>query len=192
MTMKFILASQSPRRKELLALANIPFEVIPSDAEEVLNPDLTPEQQVKALALLKATDLSGQYPERYIIGADTIVVLDNQILGKPVDEADAIQMLKSLRGKQHQVMTAVAIVNMEKKIKKVFINITDVTFYDLSDQWIADYVASGLPLDKAGSYGIQDAGFELVEKINGDYYSVMGLPIAQLKRVITELNIEKR
>ena len=187
--MKFVLASGSPRRKELLELANIPFEVIPSNAEEILNPDFPPEQQVKTLALLKATDISQQYPDRYIIGADTIVVFNQQILGKPVDKEDAVNTLKRLRGQQHQVMTAVAIVCTAENIAEVFINITAVTFYDLSDQWIADYVASGAPMDKAGSYGIQDAGFELVEQIHGDYYAVMGLPIAQLKRKIAELNL---
>ena len=190
--MKFILASQSPRRKELLKLANIQFEVIPSMAAEVLTPGLNPAEQVKELALLKANDLSRQYPERHIIGADTIVVLNNQILGKPVNQDDAIKMLQSLRGRKHQVMTAVAIVCAAQNVTEVLINITDVTFYDLSDEWIANYVASGAPLDKAGSYGIQDAGFELVKEIHGDYYAVMGLPIAQLKRIIDELNIEKR
>ena len=190
--MKFILASQSPRRKELLELADIPFEVIPSNLEEILNPDLSPEDQVKELALLKATDLSQQYPEHYIIGADTIVVLDNRILGKPVDEDDAINTLKSLRGKKHQVMTAVGLVCTVEKIREVFVNITDVTFYHMSDEWIEDYVASGVPMDKAGAYGIQDAGFELVQQIHGDYYSVMGLPIAQLKQKIAQLELEKR
>ena len=187
--MKFILASQSPRRKELLELASIPFEVIPSNAEEVLNSKLTPIEQVKELAFLKASDLSQQYPDRYVIGADTIVVLDNQILGKPVDEQDAIAMLKALRGQKHQVMTAVALVCAVEKIEKVFVNVTDVTFYHLSDEWIEGYVASGAPMDKAGSYGIQDAGFELAQRIHGDYYAVMGLPIAQLKRELAELGL---
>lgn len=189
--MKFILASNSPRRKELLEFAKIDFEVIPSTVEEGITPTLTPKQQVQELALLKANDIAQKFPERYVIGADTIVVLDNQILSKPVDQDDAICMLKSLRGKSHQVMTSVALVCAVKKFKKVFVNITDVTFYDLSDAWIADYVNSGAPLDKAGAYGIQDAGFELVQEIHGDYYAVMGLPIAQLKREIDELNIDK-
>ena len=189
--MKFILASQSPRRKELLKLAGINFITIPSNKEEIIDPLLSPENQVKALALMKAKHIATDYPDSCVLGSDTIVVLNGKILGKPANTEEAISMLKSLRANDHQVMTAVAIVYNDKQIEEVFINVTTVKFYDLPDEWIIEYVESGAPMDKAGSYGIQDAGFELVEKIDGDYYSVMGLPISQLKIKLRQLNLIK-
>lgn len=187
--MEFILASASPRRKELLELAGIAFRAVPSDVDELLDESLTPSEQVMDLAQQKARDLGEKFPDKLIIGADTIVVIAEKILGKPQNEADAVLMLKTLSGRKHQVMTAVCILGISKSIERVFVNCTDVSFYGMDEDWIWDYVKSGQPMDKAGSYGIQDKGFELVEKIEGDYYSVMGLPISQLKRELKALGL---
>ena len=187
--MGIILASQSPRRKELLELAEIKHRVIVSELEELLDEDLDVAGQVQDLAIQKACKVAELYPQETIIGADTIVVLDGKILGKPKDEEDAFNMLKALSGRKHQVMTGVSIINKEKELLTSFVNITDVEFYFVTDEWILNYIKSGEPMDKAGSYGIQGKGFELVKSISGDYYSVMGLPIAQLKRTLTHLDL---
>lgn len=186
--MEFVLASASPRRKELLQLLGIDFSIEPSDVDETLVKGLTPHQQVERLALKKAQALP--HADKTIIGSDTIVVQDGVILGKPVDEKDAIQMLKQLSGKSHQVMTAVAVINRALNIETSFVNVTDVHCHPVDQIWIQEYVKTGHPLDKAGSYGIQGKGFELVEKINGDFYSVMGLPIAQLARLLKSLSLK--
>jgi len=187
--MKFILASASPRRKELLEQAGIDFEVVVSDVDETLVDGLSPEKQVSRLATKKTLAVAEKHEEKTVIGADTIVVLGEDILGKPVDDKDAFETLKRLAGKDHQVMTAVTIVNKRKNILREFVNITKVRFFSLEDEWIHSYVKSKEPMDKAGSYGIQGLGFELVEKIEGDYYSVMGLPISQLKRELKNLGL---
>lgn len=187
--MGIILASQSPRRKELLELAEIKHRVIVSEVEELLDKDLDVAGQIQDLAIQKACKVAELYPQETIIGADTIVVLDGKILGKPKDEEDAFNMLKALSGRKHQVMTGVSIINKEKELLTSFVNITDVEFYFVTDEWILNYIKSGEPMDKAGSYGIQGKGFELVKSISGDYYSVMGLPIAQLKRTLTHLDL---
>ncbi|WP_235069437.1 nucleoside triphosphate pyrophosphatase [Turicibacter sp. TJ11] len=187
--MGIILASQSPRRKELLELAEIEHRIVVSEVEELLDKDLDVAGQVQDLAIQKACKVAELYPQETIIGADTIVVLDGKILGKPKDEQDAFNTLKALSGRIHQVMTGVSIINKEKELITSFVNITEVEFYFVTDEWILNYISSGEPMDKAGSYGIQGKGFELVKSISGDYYSVMGLPIAQLKRTLTHLNL---
>lgn len=187
--MGIILASQSPRRKELLDFSGIAHRVIVSQVEEVLDEDLDVAGQVQDLAIQKACAVAELYPQETIIGADTIVVLDGKILGKPKDERDAFNTLKSLSRRKHQVMTGVSIINKEKELLTSFVNITDVEFYCVTDEWILSYIKSGEPMDKAGSYGIQGKGFELVKSISGDYYSVMGLPIASLKRTLTHLGL---
>lgn len=185
--MKLILASASPRRKELMELAGLDFEVFVNAVDETLVDGLSPKKQVARLAMKKALVVGAIKKGHTIIGADTIVVFGNEILGKPKDEEDAFLTLKRLSGKVHEVMTAVAIINKEKNISIDFVNITKVSFYEMENSWLRTYVQSKEPLDKAGSYGIQGLGFELVEKIEGDYYSVMGLPIAQLKRMLKDL-----
>lgn len=187
--MGIILASQSPRRKELLELAGIEHQVVVSAVDEVLDEDLDVAGQVQDLAIQKACAVSQLHETETIIGADTIVVLDGKILGKPKTKEDAFNMLKNLSGRKHQVMTGVSIINKEKELLTSFVNITDVEFYYVTDEWILNYINSGEPMDKAGSYGIQGKGFELVKSISGDYYSVMGLPIAQLKRTLSHLKL---
>ena len=187
--MGIILASQSPRRKELLELAGIEHRVIVSQVDEILDEDLDVAGQVQDLAIQKACPVAELFPQETIIGADTIVVFGGKILGKPKNEEDAFNMLKSLSGRKHQVMTGVSIINKDKELLTSFVNITEVEFYYVTDEWILNYIKSGEPMDKAGSYGIQGKGFELVKSISGDYYSVMGLPIASLKRTLTHLGL---
>jgi len=187
--MGFVLASASPRRKELLELAGLDFKMVVSAVDESLVDKLSPTEQVARLAMKKAKAVAEAYHEETVIGADTIVVLDEEILGKPVDKDDAISMLSRLSGNWHEVLTAVAIVNTYRKITAVFVNVTKVKFYELGEEWLRAYVETGEPMDKAGSYGIQGLGFELVEKIEGDFYSVMGFPISQLKRELKKLGL---
>ncbi len=187
--MSIILASQSPRRKELLELANIDHTIVVSHVDEIIDEQLAAEDIVQDLAIQKATVVANDHTTKTVIGADTIVVCDGKILGKPQSEAEAFDMLKSLSGRTHQVMTGVSIINVEKELLTSFVNITDVEFYHVTDEWIKQYIATKEPMDKAGAYGIQGLGFELVRSISGDYYSVMGLPIAQLKRTLTHLNL---
>ena len=187
--MGIILASQSPRRTELLKLAEIEHRVIVHPIDEALNETLDITDQVQDLAIQKACEIAELYPHETIIGADTIVVLDNKILGKPKNKEHAFDMLKALSGRKHQVMTGVSIINKEKELLTSFINITEVEFFHVTDQWIQNYIDSKEPMDKAGAYGIQGKGFELVKSISGDYYSVMGLPIAQLKRTLSHLRL---
>lgn len=185
----FYLASQSPRRKELLTLAGLSFEVLVSGCDETVPDGFTAEQTVQHLANLKAEAvLQLCKPEDTVLAADTIVVIDGQILGKPKDKDDAFAMLRSLSGRTHTVMTGVCIANGSKR--KEFVSKTDVTFYELTDEEISTYIATGDPMDKAGGYGIQSKGVVLVEKINGDYSNVVGLPLAQCVRELCIFGIQ--
>ncbi|MGN7939656.1 Maf family protein [Virgibacillus sp. 6R] len=180
MNTNLILASASPRRKELLELLQIPFKVIPSEVEEKVDETLHPEEMVKLLAQQKAEYVAKSNQNAYVIGSDTLVVYDGQMLGKPVDKNHAIEILQKLSGKTHEVYTGVSII-YGSQIRS-FTEKTAVTFYPLSNKEIEDYVSTGEPMDKAGGYGIQGYGSLLVNKISGDYYAVVGLPIARLKR----------
>lgn len=175
-----ILASASPRRRELLTLAGVDFTVKTADVEEKTVPGLTPEDTVKQLAEIKATAVAEKNPSCTVIGADTVVASDGKILGKPKTCEEAYEMLKSLSGKTHHVYTGVCIV--KNKEKAVFAEETAVTFYELSDDEIYSYVDTGDCYDKAGAYGIQSGGCTLVKKIDGDYFNVVGLPVARLVR----------
>ena len=180
--MNIILASNSPRRKELLAREGVEFRVIPSNYNEIENFGLTPEKYVEFLAFNKAKSVFDQHGG-IVIGADTVVVLNGKILGKPTDEKDARLMLKALSASTHEVITGYSILSKERVIKGH--DITKVTFKPLSDKQIIDYVNTGSPLDKAGAYGIQDGDF-LVESIVGDYDNVVGLPVLKIKKLLTE------
>ena len=175
---KIILASASPRRKELMELAGYDFEVICADIVEVVPEEAMPQEVVMSLALQKAQAVAAEHKEAVVIGSDTVVALDGKILGKPHSEQEACEMLRSLSGRTHKVFTGVAIV-CGGKVKNFF-DETDVEFYSLGDDEIKKYVATGEPTDKAGAYGIQGKGSVLVKRINGDFFSVMGLPIAKL------------
>jgi septum formation protein len=177
-----ILASSSPRRKELLENLRLTFTVNSSEVDESFEPGLPPEEVVMQLAERKAQAIFGQHSSSFVIGADTIVVAGKEILGKPADEAQAIEMLKSLSGKHHDVYTGVSIMSPTSSSR--FYERTEVLFWELTDSEIEAYVKTGEPLDKAGAYGIQQLGSMLVKKINGDYFAVVGLPVA---RTIREL-----
>ena len=173
-----ILASASPRRKELLALAGYDFTVETAAVEETYDPTLPPEQIVMHLAAIKSAPVAARHPNETVIGADTVVVLDETILGKPRSEEDAKAMLRLLSGRVHQVYTGVCLRRGETKV--CFHECTLVHFKVLTEEEIAAYVATGEPMDKAGSYGIQGKGCILVEGIEGDYFNVIGLPVSRL------------
>lgn len=185
-----ILASQSPRRIELMHEAGYDCRIVPADIDETPHADESPLVLVERLARSKAAAVANQaQPAEIVVAADTIVTHDGEILGKPRDAHDAMRMLRDLSGKTHQVATGVAIIQAadpalyQAAQSESFTVVTDVTFYDLTDEQIEAYVASGEPLDKAGAYGIQGTGGRmLVKKINGDFYNVVGLPIAELAR----------
>ena len=180
--MKYILASASPRRKELLTNILSDFTIIPSDAPEIIPVNLPPENAPELLACQKAAAIAQKHPDAIVIGADTGVFIDNQMLGKPRDQADAFNMLKMLSGRTHKVITGCCLYYRDKHIS--FSETTEVTFYSLNDQEINDYIATGEPEDKAGAYGIQQKGSLLVKSINGDYFNVVGLPVAKLYRML--------
>lgn len=177
---KIVLASQSPRRRELLSVLFDNFDIIVSNADETVPPHLTPEECVMEIARRKLFDVKEKACDALVIAADTIVVLDNKILGKPRDEEDAFDMLSSLSGREHTVYTGVAIAFNNKS--SVFAEKTGVTFRKLNSNMIASYIKTGEPMDKAGAYGIQNKGALFVEKIKGDYFNVVGLPICRLSK----------
>lgn len=184
---KLILASKSPRREELLKKITEDFEIIVSDVDEILPADIKPEEAPVYLAALKANAVAKQHPGNIVIGADTVVILEGDILGKPKNEDDAFLMLKSLSGKTHTVITGCCITDGVREQR--FSDSTEVTFYVLSDREIRDYIATGDPMDKAGSYGIQEKGTLFVKGIRGDFFNVMGLPVAMLYREIKKFEV---
>jgi len=180
-----ILASASPRRAELLRQVGWQFEVIASGVEENdAAVDQTPASLAATHARNKALDVSGQNPGRLTLGADTIVVIGERILGKPTSAAEAREMLRALSGRQHQVVTAVALALGDKLLAEDVVT-TDVTFRELSEREIEDYVATGEPMDKAGAYGIQGRGALIVRQIRGCYFNVVGLPLARVGEMVT-------
>lgn len=187
--MKYILASASPRRRELLAKTGIDYTVIPSDVEEKITKTI-PHEVVMELAELKASDVFDKHgdDDTLVIGSDTIVVYKDEILGKPLDANDARDMLSMLADRTHQVYTGVALISMKngKKDVRTFYECTDVTFYPISRADIDKYVESGDPLDKAGSYGIQGDFAIHIKEIKGDYNNVVGLPVGRLYQELKE------
>ena len=177
---RLVLASASPRRAELLRAAGIEFDVIPADVTEVLDPEESPDGFVRRVAQLKAEAVVPLAPGRPILGADTIVLLDNEVLGKPVDAAAAKRMLRLLSGREHTVMTAVCLVNPAAASGRIQTRVarTTVEFVPLDAAEIDWYVASGEPMDKAGAYAIQGLASRLVTRIDGSYSNVVGLPVA--------------
>jgi septum formation protein len=182
---RVILASQSPRRRELLSLIGIAHEVRPADIDETVLPGEEPVPHCERLAREKAHTLALQHPDAIVIGSDTIVVVDGAILGKPADRADAIRMLTALSGRAHLVYTAVAVAHEGQTRSGV--EAVTVHVRSLTEAQIAAYVDTGEPMDKAGAYGIQGYGATLVERIDGDYYAVMGLPLGRLVSVVRDL-----
>lgn len=187
--MSIVLASQSPRRKELLLQMGIEdFEIIPAVGEEAADPSLPPEQYVQQLALQKAKEVASRVsPNDVVIGADTIVVLDGKILGKPQNTASAFKMLSALSSRRHTVYTGLAVLKGERQLLSY--ESTSVRFCNLTEREILDYIATGEPMDKAGAYGIQGRGALLVDSIQGDFYNVVGLPICCLGRMLAGFGV---
>lgn len=183
---KLILASGSPRRRELLAKIAKNFEVIPSDAPESLRADLSPEENAEALALDKARAVALKFPGRFVLGADTIVILEGEILGKPRDAADAARILRTLSGKTHRVATGIAAIRPNGEHCSA-VEISEVTIKVLADAEIEEYIATGEPMDKAGAYAIQGRGAALVESHNGSWSNVVGLPLERVETLLTKV-----
>ncbi len=177
---KLILASGSPRRKQLLEQAQLVFSISTSSVDESFEPTQTPDQVVEELAKRKAHDVFLSHEDSIVIGADTIVSINGEILGKPNNEEEAKEMLRLLSGKNHDVYTGVAIISNEKTV--IFHERTIVSFLPLEESDIESYIASGEPFDKAGSYGIQGLGALFVNQIHGCYFTVVGLPLARTVR----------
>ena len=183
----YILASQSPRRKWLMERDISPlFKVVISNADEHFPHELTdPKDIVKFIAKEKGEIVAKDYPNDIVISADTIVVIDNQIIGKPKDKDDAYRMLRMLSGRKHKVYTGYAIFNNRKIVNKMVES--EVLFNDLSDQFIWDYIATGSPMDKAGAYGFQDKDFPVVKQVVGSIENVIGFPTAEIKKDLESL-----
>jgi septum formation protein len=184
-----ILASASPRRRELLASAGIPFEVIPSGIEEKIQPGETPEQFCRRVAAEKVRDVAARLPgdRRLVVGADTIVVLADQVLGKPQSEEEAAAMLRALAGRSHAVLTGVCVLDPVVERTEERVVRTEVQFGPMSEDEIVAYVATGEPMDKAGAYAIQGRASRYVERIDGCYFNVVGLPIPTLYSLLKQM-----
>ena len=187
--MDIILASQSPRRRELLERMGLPLRIITPDIDERMERSLPPGELVAAISAEKARAVAAQAgPEAIVIAADTVVALDGAVLGKPADEKDAARMLAALSGRTHQVFTGLTVA--QGGAVRTVSEETAVTFRPLTEGEIAAYVRTGEPMDKAGAYGIQGYGALLVEGIRGDYYNVMGLPVCRLGGLLKELGVD--
>jgi septum formation protein len=184
---RLILASGSPRRKQLLTRVSFSFDTVVSHADETVHPNHTPAEAVEFLARKKAAQVARRYPGTVVLGADTVVSIDGTILGKPADRNEAKKMLELLSGRTHEVFTGVAILSAERK--SIFHTAASVSFWDLSEEEIASYIASGEPMDKAGGYGIQGLGSALVKEIQGDFYTIVGLPVSRTVRALRSFGV---
>lgn len=182
--MNIILASASPRRKEILENTNVKFKIMASSIEELTLEGESPRQMVMRLAFEKGIDIASRQKSDLVISADTIVVLDNTVLGKPKDEIEARKMITSLSGRTHQVITGISLINLDNNKKIIDYVISNVKFKNLSEEDINDYIRTKESLDKAGAYGIQGYGALLVEEIQGDYFNIVGLPISRLSDLL--------
>ncbi len=187
--MKIVLASKSPRRKELLALLDLDFEIITADIDETMDPSLPVTDEVARISREKAVAVAdGLNKDTVIISADTIVELDGTLMGKPKDETDAFNMLKNLSGKSHNVHTAVTVLQGDKHETRVVT--TAVTFRDITNEEITAYIKTREPMDKAGAYGIQGKASKFVSGIVGDYFNVVGLPVCTLSIMLKNFQID--
>ncbi|MDO4690416.1 MAG: Maf family protein [Fusobacterium sp.] len=184
-----ILASNSPRRQEILRDAGFQIKVLPANIDEKSSKTNLIEK-VKEIAYKKAFHIAQLNPDEYVLAADTIVEINGLILAKPVDEKQAREYLNLLSGKKHRVITAYSFINIQRKIFLTDVDISEVKFYDLDCELIEYYLKSGEAFDKAGAYGIQGKGRMLVERIEGDFFSIMGFPIAKFIRSLKNLNID--
>ena len=182
--MEIILASKSPRRREILENTKVRFSIEESQIDEVIKLNELPKETVMRLAYEKALDVANRNRNSLVIGADTIVVINDTILGKPKDDIEAFSMLKLLSGKTHYVITGFALINLSLDKKIIDCQVSQVTFKELSEQCIKDYLQTKESLDKAGAYGIQGYGGLLVKNIQGDYFNIVGLPISRLSDLL--------
>jgi septum formation protein len=189
-TPSVILASQSPRRRELLTLVGIPHTVRPADIDERYLAGEVPSAHAERLAREKAAVIARDDTEAVVIGSDTIVVVDGEVLGKPRDETHAAEMLSRLSGRSHVVMTAVAVT--WRGVERSAVEEVGVTFHPIDAETIRAYIATREPMDKAGAYGIQGYGATIVQRVDGDYFAVMGLPLQRLVRLMAELGLRYR
>lgn len=184
--MDIILASKSPRRREILENTKVRFSIKESQIDEVIKADESPKETVMRLAYEKALDVANNNKESLVIGADTIVVINDQILGKPKNEEEAYNMIKLLSGKTHYVITGFALINLSLNKKVIDCEVSQVTFKELSEECIKDYLNTKESLDKAGAYGIQGYGGLLVNNIQGDYFNIVGLPISKISDCLND------
>jgi len=184
-----ILASESTRRVDILRLLGIPFSIIPPDIDETRRPDETPKEFVLRISYEKANKVGKLFPDKWVIGADTIVVYKNKVLGKPSGEDEAFKMLQLLKGKWHKVITGFCVLNVARDIIYRDAVETRVFMKDLVDQEIMKYIGTSEPLDKAGSYAVQGKGGYMVKEIKGSYSNVVGLPICEVAQVLLSLGI---
>jgi septum formation protein len=179
-----ILASASPRRASLLKQLDLDFQVVPSDAREIFDEQLSPLELCQLNAHRKARVIAKKHPDALVLGADTLVFLTNEIMGKPADLTDARRMLNRLQGQTHQVVTGVSLIHLRARRERTFAASTDVTFHPLTAEQINVYLSKMNPLDKAGAYAIQEHGDTIVSEISGSFSNVVGLPIEMLKEEI--------
>lgn len=185
--MEIVLASASPRRQELLRQVGVSFRVSPSSFDEQVDRPMAPAELVEHLAASKALEVAARFPEALVLGADTIVVVDGEVLGKPRDRAEAVTMIQRLSGREHHVFTGVALVQGERRV--ISHEVTAVRFRSLTAGEIAAYVDSGEPVDKAGGYGIQGLGAAMVSGIQGDYFTVVGLPLCRTVQMLRQFGV---
>lgn len=182
--MRLILASTSPRRRELLAQLGVAFTCEAPCVDESAYAHLPPREQASILAVLKARDVATRFPAAHVLGGDTLVVVDGVVFGKPLDTSDAARMLQQLQGRTHDVVTAIALVRLQPPLERTHLEIARVTMRALTAAEIAAYVATGEPLDKAGAYGVQGLGGTLITQVEGDYHTVVGLPLDPTRRLL--------
>lgn len=187
---KIILASASPRRADLLKKTGLKFRIIPSKIKEKVDSSLSPVENARKLSRLKAWDVAAKISQGIVIAADTLVVLKGKILGKPKNKEQAEKMLQSQSGREHQVITAISVIETESRELKQKTVTSKVKFRDLSENLIDQYLAEVDPLDKAGAYAIQEKGFLLIDSIKGDYYNVVGLPLNALNQLLKDFGRE--
>ena len=187
--MSIILASTSPRRRELLALLGIVFEVVPPMVEEIPSPGLSPREQAKQFALDKALSIARRYPEDLVLGSDTVIEIDDALMGKPRDLHDAETMLQQLRGRSHHVLTAIALIHEAAYVTHVRVETALVRMTPFTDQELRHYLETGESLGKAGAYSIQGEGARFIETIEGDYPTIVGLPLRQTADLLEQRGV---
>jgi septum formation protein len=188
---KIILASGSPRRRELLTQIGIEFEIVKAESEEIITTSV-PAEAVKELSMQKAAEVAGKCDGTIVIGADTVVAIDGQILGKPKDREDAVRMLRMLQGRSHEVLTGVSVILKELQKSICFAEVTKVHVFPMTEEQIEAYVNSKEPMDKAGAYGIQGGFAAYVSGIEGDYNNVVGLPVGRLYQEVLAAGVDLR